>query len=167
MSYGIKLMGGNDIDLQVQMMKLYPQIVSANFRPGMKEAVSVLAGNIEPHIPTLTGKAKSDFDAKVTGTGINLKGRVGWWGVPDYYINVVEHGAKPHAIKPKQKGGWLAWDAVFAREVAHPGFKGRYFMKTGFKQAQPAMNVLFAAAAEKTVQMLAINPGKSGGGRVN
>lgn len=40
-------------------------------------------------------------------------------------------------------------------------------MKTGFKQAQPAMNVLFAAAAEKTVQMLAINPGKSGGGRVN
>lgn len=52
---------------------------------------------------------------------------------------IIEHGSRPHVIRPKKAGGMLVFEikgeTVFAREVNHPGTKPYRIMETALRRA--------------------------------
>jgi hypothetical protein len=165
-------MSADDLDKQIELLKLYPEILEKHFVPVLKRDVKELETRIRPTIPVLSGKAQRMFRSKVTGKGINLTGQVGWANgkKAPWYINVVEHGAKAHVIEPKGKtvsglgkllsgkkfGHILHWGTVFATHVNHPGFSKRGFMAAGFSAMQAVINADMAQASEGVVKDLAL-----------
>lgn len=134
-----------DVDWQIRMLKLFPEIVNKHFEPVMRTATASLSGEIQPNIPTRTGKARDTFKSSVTGNGLNMKGRVGWWYSSDpWYMNVVEYGAKEH--KEVRHVSGKAW--------THPGFSPRYFMRTAETKVRARNDALFAVALDRVVKDL-------------
>jgi hypothetical protein len=81
---------------------------------------------------------------------------VGWYDSNDpWYINVVEHGAKPHVIRSRTEGGFLFFGGTYAREVRHPGFSARGFMAAGASALQAAIENDLAMANERIIADLA------------
>jgi len=144
-----------NLDYQVELLKLYPQIAETNFRMAMNEAVMTLSAKILPRVPTLTGAAAAAFQEQVTGKGINMTGRVGWWTTALhsnlFYLPIVENGAKPHA-----EDSFVPYMGVYMGQ--HPGFSGKKFMEPGY-DALPGLEVGFAMASERTVNALAVHGG--------
>jgi hypothetical protein len=169
-----------DLDRQIALLKIYPEIAEAAFRPALDEAVDIAAAAIVSGIPIRTGRAIEKFGTKVTGKGLNLTGEVGWWGArAPWYINIVEYGAMAHPLeadvsirgsKRKQRLFELARPGIEKFEGGqhvkigdhwvtmklHPGFPGRHFMQTGFEEAQPAIDIIMAAANEACARELAL-----------
>jgi hypothetical protein len=139
-----------DLDRQIELLKLYPEIVEKHFVPTLKRDVKALEGRIRPTIPRLSGRAQKSFGSKVTGTGINLTGRVGWYDRSDpWYPNVLEHGAAPHEMN--------TYVPRLSRRIkTHPGLSARGFMQTGYKSMQPMIEADLAQANEAVAQELAI-----------
>lgn len=170
-----------DLDKQIGLLKLYPEILEKHFGPTLKRDVMALAERIRPTVPVLSGKAQRTLSAKVTGKGINLTGNVGWRGKnAPWYINIVEHGAIPH---PLNKGvsirGSKKKTVLFQKHInnpnrvsaggipvkingrwvtmeSHPGFSKRGFMAAGYSAMQPIINADMAQANEGVVKELAI-----------
>ena len=104
-------------DVQAQISKLdgIGDLLQKYMRPAMQQSVSLLAGAVEPNIPTLTGYARETFGTHVlNGSGLNMTGYVGWKGSPTaWWMNIVESGARPHPLVPgftsrrgPGKAGW-------------------------------------------------------------
>jgi hypothetical protein len=170
-----------DLERQMELLKAYPEIVEKHFGPTLKRDVKTLAERIRPTIPVLSGKAQRTFASKVTGKGINLTGTVGWYKKNSpWYINIVEHGAKPH---PLNKGVSIRNSnkrtALFNAHIsnpnrvrvggvpvkigdrwvtmeAHPGFSKRGFMAAGYAAMGGLINADMAQASEGVVKELAI-----------
>ena len=131
-----------------------------------------------------TGRAAKTFGARVVGMGnINkLRGEVGWYDKTDpWYMNIVEHGAKRHFLAPGQsnrgrskglamhkaitRGAELGVKyvkyPVFIRGVGwrgmdvHPGFGGRFFLKSGYEKGKPLVDQELSAANEQVAKDLA------------
>lgn len=138
------------LDRQIELLKLYPEIVQKHFTPSLKSGVTELANEIRPNIPVASGRARKTFGSKVTGKGINLTGRVGWYDQDDpWYPNVIEHGAKPHAINSYAPGL-----GKYIR--THPGFSAMGFMAAGYSAMKPVIEALLAQANEGVVKELAL-----------
>jgi hypothetical protein len=139
-----------DLDRQIELLKVYPEIVEKHFVPTLKRDVKALEARIRPTIPRLSGRAQKTFGSKVTGKGINLTGRVGWSDRSDpWYPNVLEYGAKAHAMN-------TFVPRLSKRIKTHPGFSARGFMQAGYKSMEPLINADLAQANEGVVQELAI-----------
>lgn len=146
MSYKID-MTSPDIDKQIELLKFYPEIMAKHFRPVLVTDVSKLYSKIRGTIPKRTGRALSKFRKSVSGNGINLVGRVGWWGTNQpYYVNVLEYGAKPHAI-PKNRR--------FSKRQ-HPGISKRGFMEEGFNAIKPTIDADMANASNAVVNEMRV-----------
>ena len=146
MSYKVD-MSSPDIDKQIELLKFYPEIMEKHFRPALVVDVSKLYSKIRGTIPKRTGRALSKFKKSVSGKGINLEGRVGWWGANQpYYINVVEYGAKAHPI-PKNRR--------FSKKQ-HPGFSKRGFMEEGFSALKPMVDADMANASRAVVNEMVV-----------
>lgn len=149
-----------DLMRQIDYLKAYPDISDRFYRPVMSTSVKGLASAILPNIPVRTGRARSDFGSKVTGKGIKMTGRVGWYDKGDvWYPNVLEHGAVEHSIVPS-KARMLAFEGssgtVFTAHVRHPGLRPLGFMKSGFDRLKPMIEQLFAGAAEQIVNSMKV-----------
>lgn len=171
-----------ELDQQIELLKLYPEILEKHFRPALYQSVNGLASRIRPLIPVKSGEAQRTFGSKVTGKGINLTGRVGWYDKNDpIYPNIVEHGAKPHPLnkgvsirKNKKKtalfnrakesgaleGGNGTHVLIGDRWVTmqyHPGFSAVGFMAAGYSAYKPAIEAALENANEGVVKDLALN----------
>ncbi len=137
-----------DLEKQLHYLQQFPEFVKKHFRPAVKRGVSVLEGQIEPRIPRRTGESAAAFGSKVTGTGLNLTGRVGWFDPGDpWSINVVEHGAKPHEMNTFAPG-------LSKYIKKHPGFSARGFMAAGYSAAKPQIEALMEAANDAVLMEL-------------
>ena len=152
-------MSSNDLDRQIELLKFYPEVMEKHFRSALEQAVKLAKEEIRPNIPTMTSRAQRTFKSRVTGTGVNLTGQVGWWGggkTSAWYINIVEHGAKPHEIVSRDPGGFLWFGGHAYRTIHHPGFSARGFMAAGFSAVQPMINAEMRRASEGVVKEMAI-----------
>lgn len=138
--YGIQISAAK-LDWQIATLKLFPQIVNKNFRPVMNSANKNLMSAVSPNIPRDTLTSVNQFEGKVSGNGLNLKLRVGWWK-PDtnWYLIFPEVGAKPHKFG---KG-------------THPGTPAKHFMKNAFEKTKPAIEQAMTAALGNTIRDLEI-----------
>lgn len=140
-------MSSPDVDKQIELLKFYPEIMEKHFRPVLVTDVSKLYSKIRGDIPKRTGRAVSKFKRSVSGKGVNLTGRVGWWGANQpWYINVVEHGAKAHREPNNRR----------FKNKPHPGFARRGFMKDGLEYFQPVINADLANASQAVVNEMAV-----------
>ena len=118
-----------DVDWQIQMLMIYPEISNKHFYPAMHRAANALSGAIQPNIPRATGFLQSKFRKAVSGKGVFITAQVGF---PNFsgvaYVIPLEYGAKPHEI------GYVPSLDVSIR--MHPGFLARKFMGHGFEQSQ-------------------------------
>lgn len=156
MSYRVD-MSSPDIDKQIELLKFYPEVMEKHFRPVLVTDVSKLYSKIRSTIPRRTGRALSKFKRSVRGKGINLEGRVGWWGKDQpWYINVLEYGAKPHVIRSKKEGGFLWFGGRFVQVVHHPGLSKRGFMQAGFDDLKPMVDADMLKASNAVVNEMAV-----------
>jgi hypothetical protein len=138
------------LNQQIELLKFYPEVLKKYFRPVLKRNVAALESRIRPNIPRATGFAESTFGSKVSGTGVNMVGLVGWHDESDpWYMNVVEHGAKAHAMNTFVPG--------ISRYIGtHPGFSKRGFMAAGYSAMRPIIEAEMAQASEGVVKELAL-----------
>lgn len=137
-----------DVSWQIEMLKLFPEIGNKHFYPAMQRATKEIKSQVEPNIPIATGLARSEFRKAVSGKGLNITGRVGFpYGVKAFYVNVLEYGAKPHAI------GYVP---RLRKTIAkHPGIPALKFMERGQKNAESDVKQEMSRAAEGVVNELA------------
>jgi len=174
----------NSDDLKNQITKLdgFQEAAEKNLRPAMERAVSLLFSAIEPNVPTLTGLSRSSLETRITGSGLNLSGTVGWnrasgRRVP-WWINIVESGARAHNLAPKTTIRSRVGAAAFAEQrrlgIAptgrhvlvngqwktigiHPGFAGRFMVSNAYDRNQEDISSIFSGAMDQTLQELSVH----------
>jgi HK97 gp10 family phage protein len=121
--------------------------VAKHARKLMAKDVAMLYSKIKPNIPHRTGMAQSKLRKSLTGKGVNLTGKVGWWGSNQpWYVNVLEYGAKSHK-QPKHP--------VFKKRP-HPGISKRGFMEAGFSAMKPIIETDLKTIGEAIVKEMAV-----------
>jgi len=167
-----------DIDKQVLLLQEYPEIARRHYIPALKRATLILKSLIRPTIPSPgrygTGRARSDFTSRVTGTTIEkIQGRVGFDNT--WHMNIVEHGAKAHPLFSGSNVRTRRGAARFARGdtkatgvpvsikgvgwrtmTIHPGFGARGFMKAGYEKGRPMVEQELATANERVAKELTV-----------
>lgn len=148
MSYKVDFAAA-DVQWQILALKEMPKIANKHFYPAMQRAARELKGEILPHVPVATGRAVSAFNSKVSGSGLNIQARVGWWGQNQpWYINVLEYGAKEH------EQGYIPRLGVQIK--IHPGIPALKFMEQGYQRARDGIDTEMLIAADRVVQELAV-----------
>ena len=131
----VKLEG---FDALRKRLRSFPEKLRKNYmRGGMRAMVAHLRKRARQRVKSFTGALRRAIgistrtfqDGTVRGkvfigpiTSGKLKGRDAWYGF------IVESGAKPHLIEPKNRKAIAFGGRVFMR-VRHPGMRGRYFMR--------------------------------------
>lgn len=139
-----------DVEKQIALLKYYPEVLKKHFRPRMFQAVRGLESRIEGTIPSKTGRARDTFGSKVSGTGVNMAGRVGWYDKDDPpYPNMLEYGVGSHKI-----GSYVPGLGVYVD--VHPGFSAFGFMAAGFSAMEGQISASMAQASEAVVNEMAV-----------
>jgi len=137
-----------DVEWQIQMLAIYPEIANKHFYPAMHRATDSLAGAIEPNIPHKTGLLQSKFRKAVSGKGLFITAKVGF---PSFegvaYVVPLEYGAKPHPI------GYVPGLGVTIR--MHPGMPAKKFMARGIVQTHEVVDPEMEGAMRAVVNELA------------
>jgi hypothetical protein len=164
-----------DLNAQIEILKLFPQITAKHYRPALNMSVAAVASVVRPLIPRgPSGLLEDTFGTKVSGRLITtLKGQIGWFDKGDaWYANILEEGAVPHEIKPRGnriskrrsaagKGATsvLAWmdggGWNYAKSVNHPGTSRVGMLAAGYAASKPIVEAEMGAAGEKVVTELA------------
>lgn len=180
----IKLgMRTSGIDEMMTVLEHFPELAEKHYRPAMSRDVKALESRIGQDVPIMSGRASDTFGSKVSGRGFRISGRVGWYDKGDpYYINIVEHGAKPHSLvkgtnsrtflgkrkfESQDRSGSLAGQPVFIggewRTIRkHPGMAPRGFMMAGYQSSQGMIESDMFTANERILADIAA-VGKGGG----
>jgi hypothetical protein len=177
-----------DLDWQVEAIRWFPEIANKVFYPAMWHVVRAVAAEIKPNIPRSNGEgthisgahAADMFKTAVTGSGLNIQGRVGWWGKDQpFWMNILEYGARTHSILPgtgirtRQKrkstdavstdfgianssGVHINVNGMWVTKRSVAGFAPRRFMKEGFDAAQEIVNDEMQKAGDEFVNQLAV-----------
>jgi len=145
-----------DVDRQLALLHFYPEVMKKHFRSRLFQAVRGLQKHIVGTIPRKSRNAANTFGSRVVGTGINMKGQVGWYDKSDpWYPNVLEHGAKPHQISAKDNSALFFGEHAY-RIVHHPGLSARGFMAAGYSAMKPQIEESMRLASEAVVAEMAV-----------
>jgi HK97 gp10 family phage protein len=171
-------------DLKKQIAKLdgIAEAAEKNLRPAMERATSMLLSAVEPNVPSLTGLSRASLETRITGSGLDLSGTVGWNRASGkraaWWINIVEYGAREHDLTPKatvrSRSGMHHFQemkslgfAPTGRHVLvngqwktigiHPGFSGRFMLSNAYERNQEDVSSIFSNAMDQTLQELSVN----------
>lgn len=151
MSYGVAFSAAN-VNWQIEALKHFPEIANKHYYPAMHRAVKTLKAEVLPNVPVATGRAVAAFKTQVSGKGLNIQARAGWFGKDmPWYINIQEYGAKEHAQ------GYVPVLGVIIFE--HPGVPALKFMEQGFERSKGAIDTEMENATENVVNNLAVQGG--------
>lgn len=105
---------------------------------------------------TLSKRRKSSIgitedDALEVGTTRKATDRSGKSRYQTYKMRFLAYGTKPHKIKAKPGKFLKLHGGKFAREVMHPGIKGRDYLRKVYNQHQSHMRGLFVRGAHKVL----------------
>jgi len=174
MAIKYEFIGSEALQRQIELLKYYPEIATKYFRPAMEQVVSGVKERIRGNVPIRTGFASDTLMSKVVGKGMNLTGYVGWGGagiaIQDaqgltrkttaWYMNIVEYGSPPHEIKARKArtlgfGFRSEFATIFGSKVNHPGFSGRFILRSAFEASGADIDNIFGSAAGQVVEELA------------
>ncbi len=150
MSYNVTV-SAVDLDWQIERLKMEPKIANKHIYPAMQRSVTLARTQIGSNITfnDWTGKARSDLSSKVSGKGMNITGRAGWFGgAQAWYVNVHEYGAPAHEI------GYVP--ALQAYVKMHPGTPAGRFVERAAQQVRAEVIENMGRAATAITNELAI-----------
>jgi HK97 gp10 family phage protein len=140
--------------LKNRLQRLPERLRTNIMRGAMRAAVAVLrrlardnvqqfsrTGNLRRSIRVST---RSFRNGTVTGT-------VKAGGPRAYYANIVEVGARPHAIRVKRANALALGPRTFVKAVQHPGFAGRRYMQQAAERGEKPASDAFAAYVQQRV----------------
>lgn len=145
--------GTEDITKAIGHLQHFDEIATKHWKVAMRASVKPIAAAAKANAPVLTGKTRKSIGSRVTGKGTKVQGKVGsfMW---EWYPNVVEHGAKAHAIGKDGESAPALVKGQWKTITKHPGFEGRFFMKKAVQAFRNWIFVQFAAANEAISQEL-------------
>jgi hypothetical protein len=160
MGMKVAVEGNEDLQRQIELLKLYPEIFDNNFYPAMKDAAELVKNAIHPLIPVRTGYIAQTLGSRVShskSAALSTSATIGYGkrftDYPAWYIGPLNTGARPHDFSGARhifiNGNWVTM-------THHPGFAGRHFQEDGFEAARTAVDARMAQAAEKVVQELRV-----------
>jgi hypothetical protein len=120
-----------DLTWQVMLIKEFPKIANKHFYPAMHRATNTIKTGLSASLPfqSRTGAARAELRKAVSGSGLNITGRVGWkYGARAWYVNVLEYGAVEHPI------GYVP--ALNLKIKMHPGLPALKFMERAQEDAK-------------------------------
>jgi len=150
MSYKVELIA-TDLDWQIQRLKLEPKIANSHLYPAMNRVVRAARTAIGSFMTfkNQSGRTRATFGSKVSGQGVNITGRVGWFGKDmPWSVNVLEYGARPHAI------GYVP--TLKVRIDSHPGIPPMKFVERGYQLVAPQVEEEMQRAADEITRDLAV-----------
>lgn len=153
MSYKVDFAAA-DLDVQVELLKHFPEIANRHYYPAMNRAAREVKSAIGSRMTfsDRTGAARRELTSKVSGRGLNISARVGWFGnVSAWYVNVLEHGADAHVIGFVPRLG-----VQFGKNNPHPGVPALKFVEGGFNAAKGAVDSEMELASMKVVADLEV-----------
>lgn len=139
-----------DVAWQIEVLKQFPEIANKNFYPAMQRSVRAVRSEVGSRMTfnDRTGATRNRVMSKVSGRGLNITGRYGWWGPgAPIQANILNYGAVAHHI------GFVPTLGV---QVEHPGLPALHFVEDGYAAAAPDVISEMNAAAAKTVNDLAV-----------
>lgn len=155
------------VDFKIPKTPLFdgsaPAVIADETRSFMNGAVLAFQGGIVPLVPVNTGTLRQGVQTEVTGTAVDLTGRV---FNPLPYAVPVETGTVPHfpPIDPIQlwverklgKSGAEARSVAFliARKISVQGTKATRFFETGIAVATPVVAALWVLTGARITKRL-------------
>lgn len=109
------------LDRLREKLKVFPDI----FQNYLIDAGKLSADALRSNTPVRTGTMLSSIVIDVGPTSVQI-----YPTVP--YASFVELGTNPHIIRPVNASAlhfFVGGEEVFAKEVMHPGFPGRFFIR--------------------------------------
>lgn len=153
MSYKVDFAAA-DLNVQVELLKHFPEIANRAYYPAMNRAAREVKSAIGSRMTfsDRSGTARRELNSKVSGKGLNISGRVGWFGnVQGWYVNILEYGADAHVIGYVPRLG-----VQFGKKNPHPGVPALKFVEGGFEAAKGTVENEMAMASEKVVNDLEV-----------
>lgn len=138
-----------DVQWQILALKEMPKIANKHFYPAMHRSTNTIKTGLSASLPfqSRTGAARAELRKAVSGSGLNITGRVGWkYGSKAWYVNVLEYGAVEHPI------GYVP--ALNVKIKMHPGLPALKFMERAQEDAQSKVDPEMARAAQAVVNEL-------------
>lgn len=129
MSYKVDFAAA-DLDMQVELLKYFPEIANRRYYPAMNRSAREVKSAIGSRMSfqDRSGATRRELNSRVSGRGLNISARVGWFGnVTAWYVNVLEYGADPHVIGYVPKLG-----VQFGKRNPHPGVPPLKFVESAF-----------------------------------
>jgi hypothetical protein len=149
MAYKVELQAV-DLDWQIKLLELEPQIANSHLYPAMQRSVRALKTAIGSRMAfnDFTGDTRSTMQSKVSGQGMRMSGRVGWWGAGmPITPNILEHGAGPH---------FIGFVPALGVTVDHPGQPALKFVEGGADENEPYVLQQMEQAAQNITNDLAV-----------
>ncbi len=136
--------------------KLERNVMRSALRAGAtKELLPEAQANLMSAGAVQTGELIAGLKVKTKVRGGTVTSSVVSTGKHAYIAKWIEYGVAAHNIAAK-KGGWLSFAGIFAKEVMHPGFKARPFLRPALDRSGGAAVV---ASAEYMKKRLATREG--------
>lgn len=148
MSYKVDFSAA-ELDYQVELLRHFPEIANKRFYPAMHRAAREVKSAIGTRMTFAdrTGTVRSEFNSKVSGSGLNISAQVGWFGkIRGWYVNVLEYGADAHVVGYVPRLG-----VQFGKRNPHPGVPPLKFVEGGWNAAKNDVDVEMELAAVQVV----------------
>lgn len=68
-----------------------------------------------------------------------------------WYAQIVEKGAKPHAVAPRKRKALKLGDNAFRRRAAHPGMRAKPFLRPAFDESQDGAQAAMGDQVKETL----------------
>jgi hypothetical protein len=177
-----EIIGSEDLQRQIELLKFYPEIFDRYFYPALQHAAELVKEGIRGNLGVRhTGQLGNALGSKIIGgtanplssklgtmSALGTRAEIGFgkrYGMPSAtYAAALNQGAVAHEIvggrKPKGPADGLIHFSSGTRftaigSIQHPGFSGRHFMEAGLAEATPGIDALMDTAAGKVVEELA------------
>lgn len=129
--FGIQ--GAAELDRALQA---FPANVEKNIlRGALRAGAKLYEQEAKARVPFRSGKLRNSIRISVRVLFGRIVARVVAGGNRKgdaFYAHMVEGGTRPHEIRPKHKRS-LFFAGVFSKVIAHPGAKGKPFMRRAFQ----------------------------------
>lgn len=159
MSLAIEVNDQEVVEAVRKLGDLYKPLAAKHYRAAMRSAVAIQKSALRPLIPTDSGALANTAYSKIKSAGTaDIYATI---GLGSHIAPILNNGRAPGATPPptdaflskvSSTGNPEAQAFLIARAIGIKGIAGRHFYERAAEAAQPAIEVLFAAANEALVE---------------
>lgn len=122
------------LDTFKKALQQQPALAQRQLQRGLASSATALRAALEVATPKRTGATAAQWTQRAEGDGFTVENS-------SPIVPMLEFGTRPHVIRPRRRGGVLAFSVagrrVFARQVNHPGTQPTHFVERTVARTLP------------------------------